>query len=355
MRTRFLILTPVLSMALGAQSLVDLPVNGEKSVTTAPMGGLPTALGAPSDPKVLFRLAPLQPGKRYEVTFTYDAGTDIGYSHAWIDGSPLGKDWLSFVGIGSGTGRQALAGKQEKFLFTVDPASTSRELYLALRSSAPFTVRVGLTDHLSGVTNQSKDRWGFYYVTDLDADRSAPFKLTRSGGAAVAPPPPTIGGPWLPIAVNGDRQATTAPVTVQLPPAFGAASDPKALFRLGPLAPGSRYQVTFTYQAGSDIGYAHAWVDGDPFGKNWQNLVGIGSGTGRQVLPGKEEVFLFTVHPASTSRYIYLVLRSTDKPLAMRISLKAAANLNNQSKDRWGFFFVTDFDADHTAPFKLTR
>ena len=354
MRTRSLIFPFALCTVLGAQSLVDLSVNGEKTVTTAPMAGLPTALGTPSDPKVLFRLAPLQPGRRYEVTFTYDAGTDIGYSHAWIDGSPYGKDWHSFVGIGSGTGRQALMGKQEKFLFTVDSASTSRELYLALRSGAPFTVKVGLTERLSGVTNQSKDRWGFYYVTDLDADRSAPFKLTRGGGAAITPPP-VLGGPWLPIAVNGDRQVTTAPVTAPLPTSFGATSDPKALFRLGPLSPGSRYQVTFTYQAGSDIGFAHAWVDGDPFGKSWQNLVGVGSGTGRQVLQGKEEVFLFTVHPASTSRYIYLVLRSTEKPLMMRVSLKAASNLSNQSKDRWGFFYVTDFDADRTAPFKLIR
>ncbi|MGB4600472.1 MAG: hypothetical protein WBI04_10950 [Trichlorobacter sp.] len=29
----------------------------------------------------------------------------------------------------------------------------------------------------SGVTKDSQDRWGYYYVTDFDADRTASFLL----------------------------------------------------------------------------------------------------------------------------------------------------------------------------------
>jgi hypothetical protein len=74
---------------------------------------------------VVLRIAPLDPGRKYEATFSFDAGTDIGYAHAWIDGNPYEKDWASFVGIGTGTGSRELREKQEKFLFTADPKSTS--------------------------------------------------------------------------------------------------------------------------------------------------------------------------------------------------------------------------------------
>jgi hypothetical protein len=105
---------------------VDVGVNIEKTVTTVRgLAGLPSALGSAEDYPVVLRIAPLDPGRKYEATFSFDAGTDIGYAHAWIDGNPYEKDWASFVGIGTGTGSRELREKQEKFLFTADPKSTS--------------------------------------------------------------------------------------------------------------------------------------------------------------------------------------------------------------------------------------
>ena len=171
---------PCAGIAAAQGNFVDIGVNTEKTVTTVRgLAGLPTALGSAEDYHVILRIAPLVPGRKYEVMFTFDAGTDIGYAHAWVDGSPYEKDWYSFVGIGTGTGSRELKGKQEKFLFTVDSKSTSNTLYIPLRSNKPFTFRCGVTDRLSGVNPNSQDRWGYYYVKDFDADRIAPFLLKR--------------------------------------------------------------------------------------------------------------------------------------------------------------------------------
>ena len=157
------------------------------------------------------------------------------------------------------------------------------------------------------------------------------------------------------VPLGGVRQVTTGALP-NLPGTFGSANDPKALFRLGPLVPGKRYMVTLTYNEGTNIGFAHSWVDGNPLGKNWSSMTGIGSGTGSRMTQGKEDKFLFTVHPASTSNRLFLVLRSTGRPLEMKVSLgEAPAGLSRESKDARGYYNVTDFDFDRTAPFKLTR
>jgi hypothetical protein len=39
---------------------------------------------------------------------------------------------------------------------------------------------VGLAGRPAGLTRDSQDRWGYYYVTDFDFDRTSPFLLTRS-------------------------------------------------------------------------------------------------------------------------------------------------------------------------------
>ena len=159
---------------------MDIGINTEKTVTTVRgLAGLPSALGSAEDYSAVLRIAPLAPGRKYEATLTFDAGTDIGYAHAWVDGSPYEKEWYSFVGIGTGTGSRELKGKQEKFLFTIDPKSTSGTLCLALRSNKAFTFRFGVTDKLTGANPNSQDRWGYYYVRDFDADRTAPFLLKR--------------------------------------------------------------------------------------------------------------------------------------------------------------------------------
>jgi hypothetical protein len=168
------------AIAAAQGQFVDIGVNMEKTITASQnLAGLPAGLGSAQDYCVVLRIAPLVSGRKYEATFTFDAGTDIGYAHAWIDGNPFEKDWASFVGIGTGTGSRELRGKQEKFLFSVDPQSTSNTLYVALRSNKPFTFRFGVTDKPSGVNPNSQDRWGYYFVKDFDTDRIAPFLLKR--------------------------------------------------------------------------------------------------------------------------------------------------------------------------------
>ena len=313
-----------------------------------------TAFGSPSDPKAVFRLGPLAPGRRYQLTFTYDAGGDVGFAHSWVDGSPFGRDWHSFVGIGTGTGTRPMPGKEAVFLFTVDRASTARTLQVVLRTSVPFPVKARLTDPSPGLTPQSQDRWGYFYVTDFDADRTAPFLLKR-GSEGAPPPAPSVSGPWVEVPLNGSASARTAVLAAPVANAFGAAADPKTVFRLGPLAPGRRYEVIFTYDAGGDVGFAHSWVDGSPFGRDWHSFVGIGTGTGTRPMPGKEARFLFTVAPGSTSRHLFIVLR-TSQPFPVKVALTdRLSGLTPQSQDRWGYYYVTDFDADRTAPFLLKR
>jgi hypothetical protein len=170
-------------IAAAQGEFVDIGVNTEKTVTTVRgLSGLPSGLGSAEEYRVVLRIAPLVPGRKYEVTFTFDAEPDntIHYAHAWVDGNPYEKDWYSFVGIATGTGARNLQrGKQAKFLFTIDPKSISNTLYIPLRANKPFTFRFGVTDGLSGANRNSQDRWGETYVKDFDADRIAPFLLKR--------------------------------------------------------------------------------------------------------------------------------------------------------------------------------
>ncbi len=167
--------------AARAQSgVVDLAPGGSVSVQTAV---LPTpvasAFGPQAHPKAVFRLGPLVPGRRYQLTFTYDAGGDVTFAHSWVDGDPFGRDWHSFVGIGTGTGTRPMLGKEAVFLFSVDRASTARTLQVVLRTDVPFPVKARLTDPSPGLTPQTQDRWGYFFVSDFDADRTSPFLLKR--------------------------------------------------------------------------------------------------------------------------------------------------------------------------------
>ena len=119
----------VLAIACGAASAVpsyvEVPMNGTRQADTVTGFGLPSFFGSAAEYYAVFKLGPFAPGRRYEATLTFDAGTDIGYATAWVDGDPAGKDFASFVGIGTGTGTREMKGKEEKFLFTVDAKSTS--------------------------------------------------------------------------------------------------------------------------------------------------------------------------------------------------------------------------------------
>jgi len=342
-------------MAFAQSGLVDVPVNSEKTVTSAlGLTGLPTTLGSAQDYCVVLRIAPLAPGTKYEATLTYDAGTDIGYGYAWLDGNPFEKDWASFVGIGTGTGTREMRDKQEKFLFTIDPQSTSNTLYLALRSNKPFTFRFGVSDRLTGVTRDSQDKWGYYFVNDFDANRTSPFLLKR-GQAAVPEQPAAQQGPWVDVPVNSEKTVTSALGLTGLPTTLGSAEEYRVVLRIAPLAPGTKYEATLTYDAGTDIGYGHSWLDGNPFEKDWASFVGIGTGTGTREMHGKQEKFLFTIDPQSTSNTLYLALRS-NKPFTFRFGVSGRlTGVTRDSQDQWGYYFVNDFDANRTSPFLLKR
>jgi len=340
--------------ALAQSGLVDVPVNTEKTVTTVQgLAGLPSSLGSAEDYLVVLRIAPLMPGMKYEATLTFDAGTDIGYSHAWVDGDPFQNDWASFVGIGTGTGTREMRDKQEKFLFSIDPKSTSNTLYLSLRSNKPFTFRFGMSDRLSGVTPNSQDRWGYYFVSDFDANKTSPFLLKRGQSAVLSQP--AAQGSWVDVPVNTEKTVTTVQGLAGLPSSLGSAEDYLVVLRIAPLMPGMRYEATLTFDAGTDIGYSHAWVDGNPFQNDWASFVGIGTGTGTREMRDKQEKFLFSIDPKSTSNTLYLSLRS-NKPFTFRFGVSdRLSGITPNSQDRWGYYFVSDFDANKTSPFLLKR
>ncbi len=193
-RTLFVFLACFVCLCIGSPAAArtgfhDLQVPSALDVTTVTGVKLPSFFGAPDQHYAIFKIWPVVHGKRYEATLTFDAGTDIGYATSWVDGDPWGKDFWSFVGIGTGTGTRVLKGKEEKFLFSIDPGSTSNVLYVLVRSHRPWNIRFGVTDSPSGVTNQSQDKWTYYYVKDFDADRNAPFLLKRGGVMTAAAGP----------------------------------------------------------------------------------------------------------------------------------------------------------------------
>ena len=171
--------------------VVDVPVGSAQAVTTATGAGVHSSFGSADEYFAVFRLFPVVPGKRYEATLTYDAGGDMGYGLAWMDGNPATRDWANFVGIGSGTGTREMKGAELKYLFSVAPQSSSNVLYVLVRSAKPWPIRFALTDRPTGVTPDSQNRWGYYYVSDFDADKYAPFLLSRGGVVS----PPAAGGP----------------------------------------------------------------------------------------------------------------------------------------------------------------
>lgn len=171
------------STMIAQEQFLDIHINSEKSVTTS-LGliGLSESFGSPDEYKIILRISQLKPGQRYEATITYDAGPEnsIHYSHGWVDGNPYANNWHSFIAIATGTGdREAKKGKQDTFIFTIDPKSTSNTLYIPLRSNKPFSFRFSITDSLTGVNPNSLDRWGETYVKDFDEIKAAPFILQR--------------------------------------------------------------------------------------------------------------------------------------------------------------------------------
>jgi hypothetical protein len=330
------------------------PGTAKSAATQTGYTWMPGPFGGPDQNYAVFRLGPLAAGRAYAVTLTYDAGSDIGYGHSWVDGDPAGKDWASLVGIGTGTGTRQMKGKEEKFFFTVDPKSTSNLLYLLVRSSRPWNLAVGLADRPAGLTRDAQDRWGYYYVTDFDFDRTSPFLLTRSAAAQPASGPAASG--YVELAPNTSRPVVTAKSFPTMPNFFGGPDACYAVVRLAPLAGGRRYELTLTFDAGTNIGWATAWVDGDPLGGEYWSFVGTGTGTGTREMKGKQQKYFFTVDGKSTSTSMYLLLRSSQAwNLSVALSDRPNPALTPSTQDPWGYTFVTDFDLDRNSPFLLTR
>jgi hypothetical protein len=168
--------------AFSAPPYVDLTVGSMKPTQTAAgYTWMPTYLGGPDQLYAVIRMGPLSAGKSYAASLIFDAGTEIGYALAWMDGDPANRESYSFVGTGTGTGSRELKGKRETFLFAVDAKSTSNVLYLLIRSNKPWNFSVELANRPGGLSRDSQDQWGYYYVTDFTFNNAPPFLLTRGG------------------------------------------------------------------------------------------------------------------------------------------------------------------------------
>jgi|GEM_PF-805733 len=160
----------------------DLTVNSSINVTTLRDVEISRGYGPPDYYYAVFKIWPVTAGKRYEATLTYDAGDNIGFGVCWVDGDPSTKDHFSFVGIGTGTGTKYMPGVEKKYLFSISPESTSNVIYVVVSSGKAWQIKFSVTDKPSGVTRESKDRWGYYYVEELDKDRNgnfSPYVLKR--------------------------------------------------------------------------------------------------------------------------------------------------------------------------------
>lgn len=156
------------------------------------------------------------------------------------------------------------------------------------------------------------------------------------------------------LPVNSSLSVTTIG-GANLPKFFGPPEHYYAVFKIWPVVPGKRYEATLTFDAGDNTYYGMSWIDGDPWGKDYFNFVGIGTGTGTKHLPGKEAKFLFSIHPGSTSNVIYVLLRS-NQPWKIKFSVTdKLSGVNRGSMDKWGYYYVDDFDESKTSPFLLKR
>lgn len=331
---------------------VDVTPGTERSVVTEQMAGLPSFFGPKDQYYTIVRCRGLKAGQRYELNFSFEAGSNIGYAHAWVDGDPMGSTYRSFTGIGSGTGGGQPRQSTQTYLFTISPQSTCDQLYLVFRSHRPLSLRFSLTAP-SGVNKNTQDRWGYYYVTDFDADHTAPFVLTRCqapGTSAVT----AVTDSFVTIPLHASKTVTTAARPAKLPGMFGPNDYYYTLFKLTGLQPGQRYEATLGFESGTNIGYGHTWVDGNPLGNNFRHFTGIGTGTGSGPVRQSQQKFLFSTDPASTSREMYVVL-SSNRPLTVSFALDAPSGVTRETQDQWGYYYVTDFDADRTAPFLLQR
>ncbi len=338
--------------AFAAPPYIELGVGSTKQAhTAAGYSWMPTYLGGPDQLYSIMRLGPLSAGKSYAVSLIFDAGTDIGYAISWMDGDPAVRDSFSLVGIGTGTGTREMKGKRATYLFTIDAKSTSNTMYLLVRSNRPWDFSAELVNRPAGLSRDSQDAWGYYYVSDFDFDRTSPFLLTKGSPSPAAAP---AASGYIEVAPGSEKKTVTA-AYLSMPNFFGGPDQLYAVYKLAPLAAGRKYEVTLTFDAGTDIGYAMAWVDGEPLGKDYASFLGTGTGTGTREMKGKKEKYRFTIDAKSTKTALYLIVRS-NKPFEHSIGITdRLTGVSPSSQDAWGYYYVSDFDESRYSPFLLTR
>lgn len=161
--------------------------------------------------------------------------------------------------------------------------------------------------------------------------------------------------PFYTLTLGGTITVTTA-TGVELPAWFGTPEENYAVFHVTGLKPGAAYMAALTYDGGTDIHYVESWVDGNPFGRDWRPLGGVGSGTGDgEKMPGYESWHLFTTDPKSTRGAVFFVVRSS-KPWTVTLAVtEANPDVDWLTKNKYGYFAVDDWTSRGTATFLLTR
>ncbi|MBN1409993.1 MAG: hypothetical protein JW969_04060 [Spirochaetales bacterium] len=154
----------------------------------------------------------------------------------------------------------------------------------------------------------------------------------------------------------GDASEFSTVSGIKLPAAFGKKDEYYAVIKITGLKKGNRYQATFNWEGGTDIYFGMTLIDGNPFSKNWRSLGSVGSSTGKgDPLPGYEAYHLFATSPKSRKSAVYLVIRS-DNPWTINLSVAPAKpEVNQQTKNSYGFFAVEDWTNNGTVAFELTR
>lgn len=341
--------------AVAASPYLDVPLNTVKqAVTASGYPWMPELFGGPDQHYAIFRLGPLAAGASYAATLEFSAQDGPTYAASWVDGDPAGKRFRSLLSVPAGAGLRETTESGDTFLFSVDGQSTSNLLYLVVRSSEPASLAVAVTGRPPGFAAARGHDGPVVGVTDVEAEGGAPFLLSMgpTAGAAARSDPAA----YVDLLPNMARRLLTASVFPSMPAYFGGPEGYYTVLRLAPLARGRRYELTLTYDAGTDMDFSSTWVDGDPLSRDFWSFANIEDTTGTRAIRNKQQKFLFRVDPDSSANTLHLVLRSSRRwPVSVGLTDRPYGVLTRDSRDSWGELYVTDFDADGPGPFLLTR
>lgn len=166
--------------ATEAMKPLDLDLDAKAVIRTVKGFSLHSSFGGPDYYYAVIRIDGLAPGTLYEATITYEAGTGISYAMSWVSGNPLATTWRSLGGLGSGTGTgKSMPGYETKQIFVVGEESTEQVIYLVVRSDKPWEIGFSITDTFSGVTRESKNKYGYFMLDDWTNGGKSVFLLDQ--------------------------------------------------------------------------------------------------------------------------------------------------------------------------------